>query len=26
VLNAQGAPEASANAQRIVQIIADDLK
>jgi outer membrane protein assembly factor BamC len=26
VLNAQGAPEASANAQRIVQVIADDLK
>ncbi len=26
VLDAQGAPEASANAQRIVQIIADDLK
>jgi outer membrane protein assembly factor BamC len=26
VLNAQGAPESSANAQRIVQIIADDLK
>jgi outer membrane protein assembly factor BamC len=26
VLNATGAPEASANAQRIVQVIADDLK
>ncbi len=26
VLNAQGTPEASANAQRIVQVIADDLK
>ncbi|GAC1600208.1 MAG: outer membrane protein assembly factor BamC [Ramlibacter sp.] len=26
VLNAAGAPEASANAQRIVQVIADDLK
>ena len=26
VLNAQGAPESSANAQRIVQVIADDLK
>ncbi|WP_431097104.1 outer membrane protein assembly factor BamC [Polaromonas aquatica] len=26
VLNAQGAPEASANAQRIVQVIADDLR
>ncbi|MBG9387569.1 outer membrane protein assembly factor BamC [Caenimonas aquaedulcis] len=26
VLNASGAPEASANAQRIVQVIADDLK
>jgi outer membrane protein assembly factor BamC len=26
VLNANGAPEASANAQRIVQVIADDLK
>ena len=26
VLNAQGAPEASANAQRIVKVIADDLK
>jgi outer membrane protein assembly factor BamC len=26
VLDAQGAPEASANAQRIVQVIADDLK
>ena len=26
VLNAQGAPETSANAQRIVQVIADDLK
>ena len=26
VLNAQGNPEASANAQRIVQVIADDLK
>jgi len=26
VLNAQGAPEASADAQRIVQVIADDLK
>ena len=26
VLNSQGAPEASANAQRIVQVIADDLK
>ena len=26
VLNAEGAPEASANAQRIVQIIADDLR
>ena len=26
VLNAQGMPEASANAQRIVQVIADDLK
>lgn len=26
VLNGQGAPEASANAQRIVQVIADDLK
>ena len=26
VLNAQGLPEASANAQRIVQVIADDLK
>jgi outer membrane protein assembly factor BamC len=26
VLNAQGVPEASANAQRIVQVIADDLK
>jgi outer membrane protein assembly factor BamC len=26
VLNAQGAPESSANSQRIVQVIADDLK
>jgi outer membrane protein assembly factor BamC len=26
VLNAEGAPEASANAQRIVQVIADDLR
>jgi outer membrane protein assembly factor BamC len=26
VLNANGAPETSANAQRIVQVIADDLK
>ena len=26
VLNAQGTPESSANAQRIVQVIADDLK
>jgi len=26
VLNAEGAPESSANAQRIVQVIADDLK
>ena len=26
VLNASGAPETSANAQRIVQVIADDLK
>jgi outer membrane protein assembly factor BamC len=26
VLNAQGAPEASANAQRIIQVIADDLR
>jgi outer membrane protein assembly factor BamC len=26
VLNAQGNPENSANAQRIVQVIADDLK
>jgi outer membrane protein assembly factor BamC len=26
VLNASGAPESSANAQRIVQVIADDLK
>ena len=26
VLNAQGAPESSANAKRIVQVIADDLK
>jgi outer membrane protein assembly factor BamC len=26
VLNATGAPEASTNAQRIVQVIADDLK
>jgi outer membrane protein assembly factor BamC len=26
VLNSQGAPESSANAQRIVQVIADDLK
>ncbi len=26
VLNAQGAPESSANAQRIVQVIADDLR
>jgi outer membrane protein assembly factor BamC len=26
VLNANGAPEASDNAQRIVQVIADDLK
>ena len=26
VLNADGAPESSANAQRIVQVIADDLK
>jgi outer membrane protein assembly factor BamC len=26
VLNAQGSPESSANAQRIVQVIADDLK
>ena len=26
VLNEQGAPESSSNAQRIVQVIADDLK
>jgi len=26
VLNAQGAPESSVNAQRIVKVIADDLK
>ncbi|MDB5945326.1 MAG: hypothetical protein JWQ33_352, partial [Ramlibacter sp.] len=26
VLNSTGAPEGSANAQRIVQVIADDLK
>jgi outer membrane protein assembly factor BamC len=26
ILNDQGAPESSANAQRIVKVIADDLK